>query len=155
MSHQATGVAYLCARFGRRDELRGYAERLILEFGIQTCSRWLFEDHAMTNTPTTEEEIDYNRRFAIEDLDDVLSADTLIAFTEPKIDEKLLQFDSDYADLYPTLVGAARGGRHVEFGYAANAGKRLIIVGTRENVFHWLPEIEQYDSFDALLKVLI
>jgi len=37
-----------------------------------------------------------------------------------------------------------RGGRHVEFGLALAWGKRLMIVGPRENVFHCLPQVEQY-----------
>jgi hypothetical protein len=32
----------------------------------------------------------------------------------------------------------ATGGRHVEFGLALAQGKRMIMVGPRENVFHYL-----------------
>jgi hypothetical protein len=32
----------------------------------------------------------------------------------------------------------ATGGRHVEFGLALAQGKRVIVVGPRENVFHYL-----------------
>lgn len=34
-----------------------------------------------------------------------------------------------------------RGGRHVEFGMAYAMGKRIIVVGERENVFHSLPGV--------------
>src|SRR5260370_1013513 len=51
---------------------------------------------------------------AVEDVEDLASADCLVSFTE-----------------YPTqgVPWAARGGRHVEFGIALASGKRLSIVG--------------------------
>jgi hypothetical protein len=44
----------------------------------------------------------------------------------------------------------ARGGRHVEFGMAYAWGKRLIVVGPREHVFHALPLVEHYPDWAAL-----
>jgi hypothetical protein len=40
--------------------------------------------------------------------------------------------------LAPPNTILATGGRHVEFGLALAQGKRVIIVGPRENVFHYL-----------------
>ena len=59
---------------------------------------------------------------AVKDLEDLLQADVLISFTER-------------AEIVPYLDAAARGGRHVEFGYAIGTGKTLFIVGPTENVF--------------------
>jgi hypothetical protein len=62
----------------------------------------------------------------------VLAADVLMAFTE-----------------FPGQTpGRARGGRHVEFGIAFAKEKRLMIVGPRENIFHWLPSVEVYPDFE-------
>lgn len=47
-----------------------------------------------------------------------------------------------------------RGGRHVETGYALARGKRVIVVGARGNVFHWLPEITVVPDWPALLALL-
>ena len=48
----------------------------------------------------------------------------------------------------------ARGGRHVEFGVAVSSGKRLIVIGYRENVFHWLPQIEFYERWEDFIRKL-
>lgn len=45
-----------------------------------------------------------------------------------------------------------RGGRHVEFGMALAWGLRLIVIGQRENVFHCLPQVERYDTWDDFLS---
>lgn len=72
---------------------------------------------------------------AQEDIDDINSADGIISFTEE----------------LKTLTDS-RGGRHVEFGYGLALGKRMIIVGWRENVFHHLPGVEFYETWEEALK---
>jgi hypothetical protein len=46
---------------------------------------------------------------------------------------------------------AGRGGKHVELGYALGLNLRIILIGERTNVFHCLPQIERYPSFEAFL----
>src|SRR6266702_6113809 len=56
----------------------------------------------------------------------------------------------DEADLVVTLTENPRarrpkyttGGRHVECGYALGKGRPLVVVGPKENVFHYLPNVE-------------
>jgi hypothetical protein len=48
----------------------------------------------------------------------------------------------------------SRGGHHVEFGYALAQGKRIILVGHRENVFNYLPEIEFIETWPQALDAL-
>ena len=52
--------------------------------------------------------------------------------------------------------GADRGLRHVEFGWAQAAGRRLIALGPRENIMHALPGVEHVPepSAEALLATL-
>ncbi len=69
--------------------------------------------------------------YAHVDLDDLRAADTVISFTSEG--------------------GGGKGGRHIEFGLALGLGKRLVIVGPRENVFHTLPDIEWYPSWAHLV----
>jgi len=76
------------------------------------------------------------RLFAEHDRDDVLAADMLVAFTEP-----------------PRSC-ATRGGRHVELGLALGYGKRVAVIGPRENVFCWLPQVEHYAGWPDLLAAL-
>ena len=73
---------------------------------------------------------------AAEDLEDVLRADCLVSFTEEPA---------------AGVAWAARGGRHVEFGIALAMGKRLCVVGPRENIFHHLPRVEVFRSLTELI----
>jgi hypothetical protein len=41
------------------------------------------------------------------------------------------------------------GGRHTEFGYAMAAGKRLVILGARTNLFHHRSDVELVDDVPA------
>jgi nucleoside 2-deoxyribosyltransferase len=132
---------YLAARYSRREELAGYRERLQAA-GHEVTSRWLNGDHQVSDAglnlgddPEADQFTKAEReRFALEDMADVIAADMLIAFTEP-----------------PRST-ASRGGRHVEFGFALAQGMLIAVVGPRENVFHCLPGVMQFDTFDAFLQ---
>jgi hypothetical protein len=114
---------YLASRYDRREELAGIA-RLLEAQGHHVTSRWL-EGHGAPDADS-----------ALYDLTDVIVADALVLFTEE-----------------PTahVAYAARGGRHVEFGYALRAGKRMFVVGPRENIFHELPEVTVLPDVETLL----
>lgn len=56
------------------------------------------------------------------DIDDLVAADCMISFTG----------------------SGGKGGRHIEFGYGLALGKRMIIVGPRENIFHTLKTVEHF-----------
>ncbi len=47
--------------------------------------------------------------------------------------------------------GGGKGGRHIEHGYAVATGKRLIVVGPRENIFHCHPATEAYETWVEFL----
>lgn len=149
---------YLAARYSRRLELCGYREQL-RAMGHDVPAVWLNGEHQISDTgkPIGEhgealveecygvDEIEKLRRqtalrvkFAEDDLADVQACDLLIAFTEQPRDK----------------AGRNRGGRHVELGIAIGQGKRIIIVGPRENLFCWLPEIDQFDSWEAAKKAI-
>jgi nucleoside 2-deoxyribosyltransferase len=113
---------YLAAPFGDREKMEAIADRL-KALGHTVVARWVYggEDGL------TRSEI------AILDLDDVDAADTIVSFTFPR----------------GTLFFG--GGRHVEFGYALAKGKRLVVIGHRENVFHHFPGVEVYPSVEDWL----
>ena len=73
-------------------------------------------------------------RFAQEDFEDVAAADTVVCFLEPG--------------------GGGSGGRHVEFGMALAWGKRTIVVGEPEHLFHTLPSVEAYPTWPQALDAL-
>ena len=120
---------FLSARYGRKEELRGYAEELAAQ-GHTIKSSWILQSGINDDHLSLVEA----RGLALSDLMQIADSDVFIAFTE--------QPDSPYG----------RGGRHVEFGFAIyhygeDRLKAVIAVGPRENVFHALPEIYQIDSW--------
>jgi crossover junction endodeoxyribonuclease RusA len=71
--------------------------------------------------------------FAADDFQDIKSCDLLIAFTE--------------ADMHP------RGSRHVELGIALALGKKIIVVGPRENVFCCLPQVMHLPTVEPVIGI--
>jgi hypothetical protein len=135
---------YLAARYTRRLELCEYKAQLE-ELGCTVTSRWLNGSHQISNlgVPIGDsgellvEKGDRAARemcehFAKEDRADVYAADIVIAFTEEP------------------RSGHSRGGRHVELGLAIARGKRIYIVGPRENVFCWLPELTHFSTWEMM-----
>ncbi|CAN5821979.1 hypothetical protein BH24ACI4_BH24ACI4_11400 [soil metagenome] len=74
---------------------------------------------------------------ARQDLEDIVGADLVVVFNPPE------------------ACSLGRGGRHVETGYALALGKRLILVGARGNVFHWLPDVTVVPDWAALHRLLL
>jgi len=139
---------YLASRYGRREELCGYRGILMAQ-GVEVGARWLDGEHQLT--PVSQhlgnegaaliesqgQGHDALRQwFALQDLEDIVACSTVISFTEPP------------------GTKATRGGRHVEFGYALALGKRMMVVGPRENLFHWAPGVEVYATFEEARKAI-
>lgn len=124
---------YLAARYSRRLELCGYRDQLhAMGHNVQAC--WLDGSHQISDDGSASERAAALRaKFARDDMNDVLDCQTLIAFTEPP------------------RSNASRGGRHVELGIALGRLRRVMIVGPRENVFCWLPEVRQFDTWEECL----
>ena len=83
------------------------------------------------------------RRCATEDVEDIERADLFMAFAESPSNTR-----------FPP-----RGGRHVEMGVAIEIHRhrpafRIMTVWRRENVFHYLPEVEFYPTFNVALEAL-
>lgn len=120
---------YLAGRYGRREELLQY-KACLEELDCVVTSRWLDGGHELDDNAPDHE---LAARWAAEDLDDLLGAHWLVAFTESP----------------GHVQGRGRGGRHFEMGYALAAGIRVFVVGHRENVFCHMPEIKHYPDFGA------
>lgn len=128
---------YLCSRYSRRDEMRAVREQL-QQRGHEVTSRWLDTDwERKDDSGSSAAPPEWREKYAAIDAVDVLSADCLVAFTEE-----------------PRSAVGSRGGRHVEFGIALAMNKRLIIVGPRENLFHYDAKVEQCDDVAGLLTRL-
>lgn len=130
---------YLAARYARREELCRYADDLKKK-GHEVQARWLSGNHEMSESVVGETM--FKMQHCKEDMEDVQACDTLIAFTE-----------------YPNAMvsGAGRGGRHVELGLALAWGKTVFVVGPRENIFCYAPNVmafkNWYDFYCGLLSV--
>lgn len=140
---------YLAARYSRRLELCEYRAELEQTMGLIVTSRWLNGTHQIDRdgkpigehgenlfeNGTGETADAMRQRFVVEDVSDVYSADTLIAFTEEP------------------RVSNSRGGRHVELGLAIAKGLRVFVVGPRENLFCYLPEIVHVGSWEEFVSM--
>ena len=119
---------YLAARYDRRWEMLGVAASLERN-GHNVTSHWI--EGGRGDDPAIVP--------AVEDLIDLAGADCLVSFTEEPA---------------RNVPWAARGGRHVEFGVALATGKRICLVGPRENIFHHLLSVEAYATVADLINGL-
>ena len=118
---------YLAAPYRRKEEMRDYAIEL-RSLGIEVTSRWLDEpDKPTVQIPEVEPTI--LSVYAEHDVDDVITADVLVFFTDPS--KQII-----------------RAGRHVEFGMALALNIPILVVGLEhENIFHFLPEVQHFESW--------
>lgn len=111
---------YLAHNYAAKDWLKGIKVQFETA-GITVTSRWINADPYDPYHPTTQ------REEAIKDVEDVLSADALILFTDN--------------------IGERPGrGKYVELGIAVASGKRILLVGKDQSgcVFYHLPRAEHY-----------
>jgi len=124
---------YIAARGERQQDARDAAARIEIELGHLCTAQWLKVPDIRSHDGKPKILLGE----AVRDLEDILISDYVVCLSE--------------SSTTPTL----RGGRHVEFGYALAKGLPLIIIGPRENVFHFLPErykITQFDNLEAFLQ---
>lgn len=125
-------TVYLASRYEDRPRMQEWKAQLEAA-GYVVSSRWINGSHEINEDDKGDEE---RRRFAEEDLADLLAAGIFLCHSDR------------------SFFRSGRGGRHVEFGVAIATGKRILMVGERENVFHWLPRVEVFPTFDRALAAL-
>ena len=127
---------YIASMFSDKDRVLARAAELAA-LGMECTSRWASETvpHNVTLAQCTEE---YLTETAVADVDDIFGSDKVV-LTVPE--DKLL--------VEATISAASRGGRHFESGLVyglllaqmldgGRPTRELIILGKRENVFHYL-----------------
>lgn len=129
---------YLAARYSRNGEMVEFADTLRMLGQVVTC-RWPFRgvDEEWRNSDQVPD--DLRTQLAVEDFEDLVVSDGVISFTEIPRD---------------TTKRPAKGGRHVEFGLGLALNKRMVVIGPKENIFHYLPSIEVYETKEEFLDVL-
>ncbi len=120
---------YLSSRYARITELQTYRTEL-QDHGHTSTARWL--DGGTFENNAANAQIDVN---------DVAAADVLINFSDEPVEHSPHPF-------------AARGGRHVELGLALAFGMHVIVVGPKENVFHYHPHVTVLDTWEDALAWL-
>lgn len=131
-------MIYIASRFGNQDRVKAFMTKVLTmtpRMGrITYTNTWQLErlEDVPDATKFPKVNYDYNQMLAARDIMQIQAADTLLALTE----------DCE------AVTGA---GAHFEAGYAYATGMRIIVVGPRLHVFHYLPEIEWYPSASAFL----
>lgn len=116
---------YLAASYSRREEILEF-KNVIEQIGHTVTSRWILEHR---DAYTSHE----MRECAKEDIEDIVTADMLIAFTE----------SSSHTN--------RRGGRHTELGVALGLSMPIIRVGPEEeNIFYTLADKRFFYKQDLL-----
>lgn len=128
---------YLAADYARRKEILSYSlQDNFLELGMQTTSRWLTNPPAF-NDGGIGSGSPIATGFALEavkcDLADIEAADVFVQFTTGE---------------------KARGGRHVELGYAIASKLPIIVIGPIEHVFHYHPSVVVVGHWSAAITTL-
>ena len=113
---------YLAGRYSSQATMRVHADQLIA-LGHHIASRWVYKAYGGDPDPI---------QAALEDLEDLSAADTLIVFT-PRLH---FPFPHHEDTGYVTT-----GGHHVELGLALAWHKTIYLVGSRVNIFHYLPQV--------------
>ena len=127
---------YISAQFGRQEEARQVADQVTRATGWECTASWLTvnpaEDEAAHTDPTVMRDAAWN------DLSDIGRADVMFCLTEDLTPHKSYSRDFTGPPVHRLVrADVARGGRHVEVGYAITRIP-VIIIGPRENVFHGL-----------------
>lgn len=122
---------YLAARSARRLELQNVAEALTTD-GFYVVSSWLADNEAGTARSQSA-----SAGAASRNLEDLGRCDIFVAFSERP--ESSLQ---------------GRGGRQVELGFALALGKRVLLVGPPEHVFHHLLAVERHNDWQSARRAL-
>lgn len=128
---------YLSGQFEDGPVLRKVRDDLV-RAGFRVTSRWLNGASSTPATASAHQEGAAARLAAIayQDIEDIEAADVVVVFNPRE------------------ACNTGRGGRHVETGYALALRKRVIVVGARGNVFHWMPEVTVVDDWGDLIVAL-
>lgn len=130
---------YIAASYPRKAEAAKLAKDMKKYVNYEVISGWMFEDEGYTSDERVAESVgEMTVRMeaaALRDFDEVMECNLLVCLT-----------DGD--------VQLTRGGRHSELGIALGMGKDVVIIGEREQVFHYHQDVVVYSCVEEFLKSL-
>ena len=121
-------------QYNQKEQMKAVAEQLRAK-GIEVTSTWMEEPHA-PGVQLRDVKVSELVEYAYRDLLEITQADLMVFFA---VDPTT-----------PTF----RGGRHVEFGYALANRKPIVVVGPKENIFHYTSNVRNFDNWDDALYYL-
>ena len=129
---------YIAASLTMREHAIAAGERIRRETDHTVECRWF-------NESLGSEDSGFLAGRASDNLADIRDADMIVRFSD--------------AEVVSGLAGSidrrlATGGRHFECGYAYALGKAVVVVGGRQNIFDWLPDITHAADVGQLLSLL-
>ena len=125
---------YVAASYPRKAEAIALADDL-REEGHEIISGWHGEDEGYNTDGREETPLEQCKRLsaaAERDIQDLLACDAIVCITDGE-------------------TQLTHGGRHSELGICLALHKRVIIVGPREQVFHYHPLVHHYSSVESFL----
>lgn len=126
---------YIAAPFSWKDEINDYATEL-RSLGINVTSSWL-EEKADPKCTLDQFQDSYHEEIAAVDVRDIDAAQVVAVFT-----------------IDPLGPPKPRGGRHWETGYAYGRNKEVIVIGPKENIFHYLSDVKTFGTKEEAKKYL-
>jgi hypothetical protein len=135
---------YIAGAFARQDELLGVSKKL-QSLGYEITARWLSQEDtkAIAACENDDQKEKLLRIYAYNDYYDVMACDILVRFSDAEAMQEKLS-DSK-------LVS---GARHFEHGVAWVLGKRVIVVGGKQNIFDRLDGTEHVEDVEELCQLL-
>lgn len=116
---------YLASAFKRKAEM-AECRAIMQAAGYNVVARWIDEEAESDDAAPTD---DYRMECALTDLQDVAACDVFVCF-----------------------IGGVGAGHHTELGLALAGGKRIVLIGQKNNIFHYLPLLEYYTDFADFLN---
>lgn len=126
---------YLAAQYHRKHEIASFAQQL-RDSGLEVISSWTDEVYSPLAQLGEIGEADL-REIAERDINEVMRADAVVLFSVSDQEQ------------------TRRNGRMVEFGVGLALDKRMIVCGPRENIFHYITDVEVYPDWNATLAALL
>ncbi len=130
---------YVATDFARKEEAREVADALMVATPLQLRARWLTDQPVLLEGGLGGELYDDQAeaacRVAVEDLEDIWHSQVFVQLTSGE---------------------KARGGRHVELGYALGQAidrphRQIIALGPREHAFHYHPLVVHAPTVEDLV----
>ena len=126
---------YIASRWDDREDAL-LIKKFIEDKGLVCTSTWLTPHDEQGMDALKNAAIEKPRQRAVKDFEDIDDADVYLVYSPKKSHRN------------------GTGGKHVELGWALAHGKRCVLIGERENIFHYHPMVSVVDGVAAFLRLM-